>query len=75
MSESLFTKLTEEQMDSLFDHAARLQTAAEKATNANEAAMYALRSLAATNMIVAHMLRAELVSCKGGCEHAEVLTD
>lgn len=59
--ESLFTSLSEVDMDHLFDHAAKMQTAAEQTTNVYQATAYALRSLASTNLIIAYMVRAEMV--------------
>jgi len=61
----LFNALTEIEMDGLFDHAAKMQTAAEESQNVYQATAYALRSIASTNLIIAHMVRAEMVY-KGG---------
>jgi hypothetical protein len=57
----LFNKLTEQEMDGLFDHAAQMQTAAEQSENVYQATAYAMRSIASTNLIIAYMVRAEMV--------------
>jgi hypothetical protein len=64
----LLTKLTEQQIDMLFNHAAKLQDLAEVSDNMYIAVAYANRSIAATNLIIAHMLRAELVREKLSCD-------